>query len=133
MIIVKHPSPIPSEPLLNPSGFINDTHDAEPHKRNIAELLIKAGQKILQHDHGDDWLSMAQVSAYIRRYKLRWQNLSTKARDLEMSLDDYLPRNFDIRGLGVVVNYTKEWNETKRRFELFIRFRQMLDDGSAAC
>jgi hypothetical protein len=132
-IIVKHQRPAPPEPLLDPSGFINDTHDAEPHKRNIAELLIKVGQKVIQHDYHEDWLSLSEVAAYARRYKIRWRNSSVREREMDMCLEDYLLMSYDIRGLGVVVKYRKEWNETKRRSEYFIRFRQMLPDGSATC
>jgi len=132
-IIVKHERPTPPEPLLDPSGFINDTHDNEPHKRNIAELLIKVGQKVIQHDYHEDWLSLAQVAAYARRYKIRWRNSSAREREMDMCLDDYLLRSYDIRACEVVVKYMKEWNESKRRSEFFIRFRQMLPDGSATC
>lgn len=134
MIIVKHQSPTPMQPVHDPAFFINDTHDDEPHKRNIAELLIKVGQKLIQHDHHEDWLSLAEVAAYARRYKLRWRSSSAKEREMEMCLFDYLNRvNYDIRGAGVVVHIKAEWTETKYRSQFFIRFRQMLDDGSAAC
>lgn len=133
-IIVKHPRPTPIEPALDPATFINDTHDAEPHKRTIAEFLIKIGQKVLEHDYAEDWLSMAEVAAYARRYKIRWRSSNARAREMAESLFHYVNQvSFDIRGSGVVVKYRSDWNEPKRREEYSILFRQLLPDGSAAC
>ena len=101
---------------------------------SIAELLIKIGQKVLEHDYAEDWLSMAEVAAYARRYKIRWRSSNARAREMAESLFHYVNQvSFDIRGSGVVVKYRSDWNEPKRREEYSILFRQLLPDGSAAC
>jgi hypothetical protein len=107
---------------------ITDLHDDKPWKRTVAELLIKLGQKLLQKDIGLEQLSMSRIAAYCRRYKLRWSG-STRARDLELAIGDYILKSADIRGSGVIVEYQTQWSQEKRREVMFLRFRKLNADG----
>ena len=46
-----------------------DLHDDNPSKRTLPELLIKVGQKLIEHGHHqepEDWLSVSQVAALLQ-------------------------------------------------------------------
>ena len=127
-IIVKYQSsPQPTKPKMS----VLDLHDNEPGKRSIHELLIKVGQKLIEKDMTDKWLTMSQVAAQCRNYRLRWQG-STRARHLESAAQGYFQRSVEIRGNGVKVESMTETNDNGRNL-FFVRFRPLLPDCSAAC
>ncbi len=120
----------------DPDSFNIDLHDDQPWKRTLPLLLIKLGQKLIEHGHhqnpNDCWLSMAQVSAYCRRYRLDWQGRSTKAKDLRQPIHDHIAREGEIRGAGVKVEARTRWNEQHRRQDMFLRFVRLYPDGTCA-
>ena len=82
-------------------------------------MLIRLGQKVIQGNQCDEWLSMVQVAGLCRKYRLKWQGGSTKAIKLEQTAKDYLDKHGDIKGGGVAVEYNTDFNEDKRRDELY--------------
>ena len=96
---------------------------------DLEEMLLRLGQKVIQGDQRDEWLSMVQVASLCRRYRLKWQGGSTRAPKLEQATKDYLEKNADIMGGGVKVEYKTEFNEDRRRDELFLKFRKLYPDG----
>jgi hypothetical protein len=63
-------------------------------------MLLRLGQKVIQGNQRDEWLSMVQVASLCRRYRLKWQGGSTRAFKLEQAAKDYLDKHGDIRGGG---------------------------------
>ena len=109
---------------------VMELHDKEPWKRTLPQLLIKVGQKLIEHNLNNGWLSLSQVSAYCRRYRLRWQSLSTKAKDLRNSVEDLFGTAGDIRGNGVKVEAKTEPSKRTRRPDLFLLFTRTYPDGT---
>ena len=116
----------------DPDLFAIDLHDDQPWKRCLAKLLIKLGQKLIEHELNEDWLSIPQVSAFCRRYRLDWQGRSTKAKDLEQPIRDHIAREGEIRGAGVKVEARTKWNEKHRRQDMFLKFVRLYPDGTCA-
>jgi len=103
IITVKNPLPI--QPV-NADYQITEFHDdSEPWKIDLAELFIKLGQKVIETEQRDRWLTMTQVSALCRRYRLNWKKQTTKAKHLEQFGREYLDMHTGIRGGGVKVEY----------------------------
>ena len=103
IITVKNPLPI--QPV-NADYQITEFHDnSEPWKIDLAELFIKLGQKVIETEQRDQWLTMTQVSALCRRYRLNWKKQTTKAKHLEQFGREYLDMHTGIRGGGVKVEY----------------------------
>jgi len=96
---------------------------------DLAELLLRLGQKVIQGDQRDEWLSMKEVAALCRRYRLKWQGGSTKAIRLEPVIKEYLDKQGDIKGGGVMVEYKTEFDEDKHRDVPFLKFRRLYPDG----
>ncbi len=96
---------------------------------DLGEMLLRLGQKLLESDHGDEWLSMVQVAGLCRKYRLKWKE-SIKARYLEQATKDYLEKHAEIMGGGVKLECKGEFNEDKRRPELFFKFRKLYPDGT---
>ena len=115
----------------DPDLFAIDFHDNDPWKRNLPELLILLGQKLIQHELHDNWLSMGQVTKYCRQYNLRWKHGSPKAKELEMYAADYFSKAGDVRGGGVKVEAKSRYNENRRQ-ELFLKFIKLYPDGTCA-
>jgi hypothetical protein len=121
--------PLPAQPV-NPDCQITLFHDSKDFWNiDLGELLLRLGQKVIQGDQCDEWLSMVQVASLCRRYRLKWQGGSTKAFKLEQVAMDYLDKHGDIKGGGVMVEYKTEFNEDKRRGDLFRKFRRLYGDG----
>lgn len=95
----------------------------------LEEMLLRLGQKVIQGNQRDEWLSMVQVASLCRRYRLKWQGGSTRAFTLEQVAKDYLDKHGEIMGGGVKVEYKTEFNEDKRRGVLFLKFRRLYGDG----
>ena len=96
---------------------------------DLGESLLRLGQKVIQGNLRDEWLSMVQVASLCRRYRLKWQGGSTRAFKLEQVAKEYLDKHGDIKGGGVKVEYKTEFNEDKRRGDLFLKFRRLYPDG----
>jgi hypothetical protein len=121
--------PLPIQPV-NDGYQITEFHDSNDFWNiGLGEMLIRLGQKVIQGDQCDDWLSMVQVASLCRRYRLKWQGGSTKAIKLEQTAKDYLDKHGDIKGGGVAVEYKTEFNEDRRRDDLFLKFRRLYGDG----
>lgn len=120
----------------NPDSFNIDLHDDQPWKRTLPLLLIKLGQKLIEHGHHQDpdncWLSMAQVTECCRRYTLYWKNGTPKAKDLEVYAADYFGNADEIRAGGVKVEARTKWNEKHRRQDTFLKFVRLYPDGTCA-
>ena len=105
------------------------------HERNafwnidLGEMLLRLGQKVIQGDQCDEWLSMVQVASLCRRYRLKWQGGSTKARHLEQCCQEYMDKHGDLMGNGVKVECKTEFDEDKKRPVLFLKFRKLYEDG----
>lgn len=65
-------TPRPASPF-NPDDLSINLHDKEPWKRDIEGLLLKLGEKLIEHGLNSGWMSLSQVSAFCRRYRLHWQ------------------------------------------------------------
>ena len=48
---------------------------------------------------------------------------------MEQATKDYLEKNADIMGSGVKLECKTEFNEDRRRDELFLKFRRLYPDG----
>ncbi|MGO8927933.1 MAG: hypothetical protein ACLQU3_13735 [Limisphaerales bacterium] len=128
--IITAKSPLPTQPA-NADYLITEFHDnSEPWKIDLAELFIKLGQKVIETEQCDHWLTMTQVSALCRRYRLNWKKQTTQAKHLERFGREYLDRHTDIMGGGVKVEYRTEWNEKRTRELMFLKFRRLYPDGS---
>jgi len=124
---------VKNRPERDPSTcdyVLNYTSDDKPWDRDVGQLLIKLGQKLIELNHHEEWLSMAQVAAYARRYRLRWRENTLKAKALKQYILDYLNRNADIRGSGVKVEFRTEKPDPKRVEDLYFKFRRMHPDGT---
>ena len=127
-IILKTPQPIK---LINNGHLITTFHDKSDFpKIDLGELLLRLGQRVIRGDQCDKWLSMVQVALLCRRYQLKWQGGSIKARHLEQCTRDYLEKHADIMGGGVKVECKTEFNQDQRRQVLFLKFRRLFPDGS---
>ena len=62
-------TPRPASPF-NPDDLSINLHDKEPWKRDIEGLLLKLGEKLIEHGLNSGWMSLSQVSAFCRRYRL---------------------------------------------------------------
>ena len=124
-------TPRPASPF-DPDDLIIDTHDNEPWKRDIQALLLKLGLKLIEHNLNNGWLSLSQVSAFCRRYRLHWQRTSTKAKDLRIPVEDLFSTAGDIRGNGVKVEAKTEPSKRTRRPDLFLLFTRTYPDGTCA-
>jgi len=125
-----------STPPLSPQASINDLcitdlHNDDPWKRTVGELLILLGQKVLKKVDNHEFLTVAQIAKYCRNYRLRWRG-STRARDLELAIRDYLKKSAAIMGCGVKVDYRTEWNQSRRREQLFLKFERFYPDTAAS-
>jgi hypothetical protein len=121
--------PLPIQPV-NADYLITEFHDkSEPWKIDLAELFIKLGQKVIETEQCGQWLTMTQVSALCRRYRLNWKKQTTTAKHLEQFGREYLDRHTDIMGGGVKVEYRTEWNEGRTRELMFLQFRKLYGDG----
>jgi len=119
----------PTQPV-NADYMITELHDPKNFWNiDLGELLLRLGQKVIQGNQRDEWLSMVQVASLCRRYRLKWQGGSTSAVKLEQAAKDYLDKHGDINGGGVKVEYKTEFNEDKRRGDLFLKFRRLYGDG----
>ena len=125
-IILTPPRPVsPVDPELS----VTDLHDDEPWQRNLPQLLIKLGQKLIENDLNEGWLSLSQVSAFCRRYRLRWQRGSTRAKELEFPISDYFETAGNLRANGVKVEAKTE--SAERRYpKLFLKFTKLNPDGT---
>ena len=126
--IITVKNPLPARPV-NADYQITEFHDDEPWNITLGEMLIRLGQKVIQGNQRDEWLSMVQVASLCRKYRLKWQGGSTKATKLEQATKDYLEKNADIMGSGVKLECKTEFNEDRRRDELFLKFRRLYPDG----
>jgi hypothetical protein len=120
--------PLPTKPV-NADYLITEFHDDEPCKIDLPELFIKLGQKVIETEQCDRWLTMTQVSALCRRYRLSWKKQTTTAKHLEQFGREYFDRHTDIMGGGVKVEYRTEWNESRTRELMFLQFRRLYPDG----
>ena len=116
----------------DPDLFAIDLHDKEPWKRDLSELLILVGQKLIRNELQGEWLSMAQVTEYCRRYTLYWKNGTPRAKDLEMYAADYFAKAGEVRAGGVKVEARTKWNEKHRRQDMFLKFVRLYPDGTCA-
>jgi hypothetical protein len=116
----------------DPDFLINELHNDAPWKRGIGELLVKLGQKLIENNFHDEWLTMAQVAAFCRRYKLDWRGRSTRVKDLLLPVVDFFERHGDVMSCGVKVEAQPEWNKARRHQELRLRFRRMNPDGTCS-
>jgi hypothetical protein len=127
-------TPRPASPF-EPGDLIIDPHDNEPWKRTLPMLFIKLGQKLIEHGHhqnpDDCWLSLAQVSAYCRRYKLSWQG-SIKGRDFECSMADLFGKSGEVTGGGVRVEHKIVRTERRRLPVTLLKFSKVYPDGTSA-
>ena len=122
-------SPEPTRPT-NADYLITEFHDNnEPWKIDLAELFIKLGQKVIETEQCNRWLTMTQVSALCRRYRLSWKKQTTKAKHLQRFGREYFDRHTEIMGGGVKVEYRTEWNESRTRELMFLQFRRLYPDG----
>ena len=126
--IITAKNPLPARPV-SADYQITEFHDDEPWNITLGEMLIRLGQKVIQGNQRDEWLSMVQVASLCRKYRLKWQGGSTKATKLEQATKDYLEKNADIMGSGVKLECKTEFNEDRRRDELFLKFRKLYGDG----
>ena len=144
-----HPKPVPcaakqaddgkctitfkNQPAAQPVNADRSTTTLHDHKDfwniDLGEMLLRLGQKVIQGNQRDEWLSMVQVASLCRRYRLKWQGGSTRAFKLEQVAKEYLDKHGDIKGGGVKVEYKTEFNEDKRRGDLFLKFRRLYPDG----
>jgi hypothetical protein len=121
--------PLPTKPA-NADYLITEFHDnSEPWKIDLAELFIKLGQKVIETEQCNRWLTMTQVSALCRRYRLNWKKQTTTAKHLQRFGREYFDRHTDIMGGGVKVEYRTEWNEGRTRELMFLQFRRLYPDG----
>jgi hypothetical protein len=128
--IIRITSPPRTPPDIE-DRLITELHDKSQISRiDLPELLIHLGQKLIEHDQADKWLTMPQVSEFCRRYRLNWKKQTTKAKDLQRFGMEYFPNHTDIMGGGVKSEYRTEWNEHKTREILFLQFRKMYPDGT---
>ena len=110
--------------------LIAEFHDqTRPWNIDLPQLLINLGQKLIEHEQADKWLTMPQVSEFCRRYRINWKRQTTKAKDLQRFGMEYFRSHTDIMGGGVKVEYRTEWNENKTREILFLQFRKLYGDG----
>ena len=122
-------SAVPIQPV-NAGHRILEFHDSKDFWNiGLGEMLIRLGQKLIQGNQRDEWLSMVQIASLCRRYHLKWQGGSTRATKLEQVTKDYFDKHGDISGGGVQVEYKTEFNEDKRRDDLFLNFRKVYGDG----
>jgi hypothetical protein len=132
-ITIKSACPIQAP---DPDSLNIDLHDDHPWKRTLPLLLVKLGQKLIEHGHHQDpndcWLSSAQVSMYCRRYNLRWEGGSTRAKGLELTIRVHFEKEGEIRAGGVKIEYNAKWNETHRRNDIYLRFIRLYPDGSSS-
>lgn len=120
----------PSAQPVNADHSTSSFHDPKDFWNiDLGEMLLRLGQKVIQGNQRDEWLSMVQVASLCRRYRLKWQGGSTRAFKLEQAAKDYLDKHGDITGGGVKVEYKTEFNEDKRRGDLFLKFRKLYGDG----
>ena len=127
MITFRVTTPFP--PSSIDPGSLNNTYDETPLKRDLGVLLIKLGQKIFENDLTVEWLSMSQVCALCRRYRLQWQRGVPRAKDLEYQIHCYIDNHADIMGGGIKVHYQTEGNGEIRNPKLLLRFYQMSPEG----
>jgi hypothetical protein len=99
---------------------------------DLEEMLLRLGQKVIQGDQSDEWLSMKVVASLCRRYRLKWQEGSTNARHLEECCQEYMDKHGEITGGGVQVEYKTEFDEDKRRGVVFLKFRKWYGDASCS-
>ena len=127
--IIRITSPPPTQPDIE-DRLITELHDKSQHpKIDLPQLLINLGQKLLEHEQADKWLTMPQVAECCRRYRLNWKHQTTKAVDLQRFGMEYFKSHTDIMGGGIKVEYRTEWNENKTRQLLFLQFRKLYGDG----
>jgi hypothetical protein len=122
-------TPRPASPF-DPNDLIIDTHDNEPWKRTLPQLLIKVGQKLIEHNLNSGWMSLSQVSAFCRRYRLHWQRTSTKAKDLRIPVEDLFSTAGYVRANGVRIESKTAPSERRRRPDLFLLFTRTYPDGT---
>jgi len=92
-------------------------------------LLIKLGRKVIQTELRDQLLSMSQIAALCRNYRLRWERWTTKAKDLENYADEYFKKNSEIRCNGLSIEFGTVRNEQQKSAS-FMRFCKLYPDGS---
>jgi hypothetical protein len=120
----------PSAQPVNADRSTTTFHDPKDFWNiGLEEMLLRLGQKVIQGNQRDEWLSMVQVASLCGRSRLKWQGGSTRAFKLEQVAKDYLDKHGDIKGSGVMVEYKTEFNEDKRRGDLFLKFRRLYGDG----
>lgn len=130
MTIITMTSPVHTTVPEPPLPML-DLHQKEPWKVGLQELLITLGQKLMEHERHEGWLSMSQVAEFCRRYRLRWQDGSPKAKQLQSLGGDFFSQAGEIRSAGFKIEATNEWNATKRRQDLYFRFTELYPDGSS--
>ena len=127
MSTIKITSPLPPS-RIDPES-LNNTYNEVPGNRDLGGLLIKLGQKIFENRLTVEWLSMSQVCALCRRYRLQWQRGIPRAKDLEHQIHCYIDKHADIQGGGITVHYKTEGHGEIRNPKLLLRFHQMSPEG----
>ena len=70
----------PSAQSVNADCSTTTFHDPKDFCNiDLGELLLRLGQKMIQGNQRDEWLSMVQVASLCRKYRLKWQGGSTSS------------------------------------------------------